>query len=141
MGSGSAGQRLDQQGIDASAARSAYRMAAVRAAIGSGIVMAPAPVLWSWGFSQEQRRSGAVKALLRVLGGRDAVLGLATMAARDDPTALRTMVSASEAIDTGDTVVSLALAVASPEARVPAVAWVLVGVPFSALGWRIRQRL
>jgi hypothetical protein len=51
------------------------------------------------------------------------------------------MVAASAAIDTGDTAVSLGLAAASPEARRPATAWTLVGIPFSALGWRIRERL
>jgi hypothetical protein len=68
-------------------------------------------------------------------------LGLATLAARDNPTALRTMASASAAIDIGDTAVSLGLAVASRAARRPAIAWTLVGIPFSALGWRIRERL
>jgi hypothetical protein len=68
-------------------------------------------------------------------------MGLATLAARDNPAALRTMVSASAAIDTGDTAVSLGLAAASSGARRPATAWTLVGIPFSALGWRIRERL
>jgi hypothetical protein len=66
---------------------------------------------------------------------------LATLAARDKPAALRTMVAASAAVDTGDTAVSLGLATASPDARRPAIAWTLVGIPFGALGWRIRDRL
>jgi uncharacterized protein DUF4267 len=127
--------------VDADAARAAVWLGAVRTAIGIGIVLAPGPMLRSWGYPDNERRSGSVKALLRVLGGRDAVLGLATLAARDNPAALRTMVAASAAIDTGDTAVSLGLAAASPGARRPAVAWTLVGIPFSALGWRIRERL
>jgi hypothetical protein len=51
------------------------------------------------------------------------------------------MVRASAAVDTGDTAVSLGLAVASAAARRPAIAWTVVGVPFSALGWRILHRL
>ena len=54
---------------------------------------------------------------------------------------LRAMVAASAAIDTGDTVVSVGLAAGSPAARPLAVLWALVGLPFSALGWRIYQRL
>jgi hypothetical protein len=68
-------------------------------------------------------------------------LGLATVAARENAAALRTMVAASAAVDIGDTAVSLGLAAASPGARRPAIAWTLVGIPFSALGWRIRERL
>src|SRR5438270_5945782 len=95
----------------------------------------------SWGFPDQESSSGSVKGLLRVLGGRDIVLGLATLAARDNPAGLRTMVAASAAVDTGDTAVSLGLATASPGARRPAIAWALVGIPFGALGWRIRERL
>jgi hypothetical protein len=127
--------------VDPDAARAALWIGAVRTAIGIGVLMAPGPLLRSWGFPDQERRSGSVKALLRVLGGRDVVLGLATLAARDNPAALRTMVAASAAIDTGDTAVSLGLAAASPDARRPAIAWTLVGIPFSALGWRTRERL
>ena len=127
--------------VDPDAARAALWIGAVRTAIGIGVLMAPGPLLRSWGFPEQERRSGSVKALLRVLGGRDVVLGLATLAARDNPAALRTMVAASAAIDTGDTAVSLGLAVASPDARRPAIGWTLVGIPFSALGWRTRKRL
>jgi hypothetical protein len=103
--------------VDPDAARAALWIGAVRTAIGIGVLMAPGPLLRSWGFPDQERRSGSVKALLRVLGGRDVVLGLATLAARDNPAALRTMVAASAAIDTGDTAVSLGLAAASPDAR------------------------
>jgi len=56
-------------------------------------------------------------------------LGLATLAARDKPATLRTMVAASAAVDTDDTAISLGLATASPGARRPAIAWTLVGNP------------
>jgi hypothetical protein len=133
--------RLRSQRIDPDAARAALRIAAVRTAIGIGLVLAPGPMLRSWGFPDQERRSGSVKALLRLLGGRDAILGLATLAARENPAALRTMVAASAAIDTGDTAVSVGLAATSPAARLPAIAWTVVGVPLSVLGWRIRERL
>src|SRR2546423_422727 len=132
--------RLRSRSVDADAARAALWIGAVRTAIGIGVLTAPGPIR-SWGFPDEESRSGSVRALLQVLGGRDVVLGLATLAARDNPAALRTMVAASAAIDTGDTTVSLGLAAASPGARRPAIAWTLVGIPFSALGWRIRKRL
>jgi hypothetical protein len=133
--------RLWSRSVDADAARAALWIGAVRTAIGIGVLLAPGPLLRSWGFPDQEHRSGSVKALLRVLGGRDVVLGLATLAARDNPAALRTMVAASAAIDTGDTAVSLGLAAASPGARQPAIAWTLVGIPFSALGWRTRERI
>jgi Domain of unknown function (DUF4267) len=127
--------------VDADAARQALWTGAVRTAIGIGVLLSPGRLLRSWGFPDQESRSGSVKALLRVLKGRDIVLGLATLAARDKPAALRTMVAASAAVDTGDTAVSLCLATASPGARRPAIVWTLVGIPFSALGWRIRERL
>jgi len=127
--------------VDADAARHALWLGALRTAIGIGVLLSPGPLLRSWGFPDQESRSGSVKALLRVLGGRDIVLGLATLAARDKPAGLRTMVAASAAVDTGDTAVSLGLATASPGARRPAIAWALVGIPFSALGWRISERL
>lgn len=127
--------------VDARAARKALWIGAVRTAIGIGVLLAPGRLLRAWGFPDQESRSGSVKALLRVLGGRDVVLGMSTLAARDNPGALRTMVAASAAVDTGDTAVSLGLAALSPSARVPATAWTLVGLPFSALGWRILERL
>jgi Domain of unknown function (DUF4267) len=133
--------KLRSRGVDPDAARAALWIGAVRTAIGIGVLLAPGSLLRSWGFPDQEHRSGSVKALLRVLGGRDVVVGLATLAARDKPAALRTMVAASAAIDTGDTAVSLGLAAASPGARRPAIAWTLVGIPFSALGWRTRERL
>ena len=133
--------KLRNRGVDADAVRAALWIGRVRTAIGIGVLTVPGPLLRSWGFPDEECRSGSVKALLRVLGGRDIVLGLATLAARDKPAALRTMVATSAAVDTGDTAVSLGLAAASAGARRPAIAWTLVGVPFSALGWRILDRL
>jgi Domain of unknown function (DUF4267) len=133
--------RLRGRSVDPEAARAALGIGAVRTAIGIGVLIAPGPLLRSWGFPEEESRSGSVKALLRVLGGRDVVLGLATLAARDNPAALRTMVAASAAVDAGDTAVSLGLAAASADARRPAIGWALVGVPFSVLGWRARERL
>src|SRR5205807_8196250 len=99
--------------VDADAARQALWTGAVRTAIGIGVLLSPGRLLRSWGFPEQESRSGSVKALLRVLGGRDIVLGLATLAARDKPAALRTMVAASAAVDTGDTAVSICLATAS----------------------------
>jgi Domain of unknown function (DUF4267) len=127
--------------VNPDAARVAVWIAAVRTAIGIGVLVAPGPMLRSWGFPEPEHSSGSVKALLRVLGGRDVVLGLATLAMRENPAALRAMVAASAAVDTGDTAVSLGLAAASPAARLPAIGWMIVGVPFSALGWRVRERL
>jgi Domain of unknown function (DUF4267) len=136
-----ASMRLRGDSVDADAARAALWIGAVRTAIGIGALTAPGPLLRSWGYTDEESRAGSVKALLRVLGGRDVVLGLATLAARDKPAALRTMVATSAAVDTGDTAVSLGLAAASAGARRAAIAWTLVGIPFSALGWRIHDRL
>ena len=69
------------------------------------------------------------------------MLGLTTLATRESPAGLRAMLTASAAIDTGDTAVSFVLAAVSSEARRPAIAWTLVGIPFSVLGWRVRERL
>jgi hypothetical protein len=126
---------------DAGAARVAHSLAAMRTAIGIAAMALPGPLLRSWGFPRSESRAGEVKALLRVLAGRDLVLGVATLAVRDEPAALRAMVKASAALDAGDTAVSLGLAVLSADARRPAIAWTLVGIPFSALGWRVIERL
>jgi hypothetical protein len=133
--------RTRKNTVDADAARKALSIGALRTAIGIGVLLTPGPLLRSWGFPPDESRSGSVKALLRVLGGRDVVLGMATLAAHGKPGALRTMAAASAAVDTGDTAVSLGLAALSPSARRPAIAWTLVGIPFSTLGWLILERL
>src|SRR5437899_12589869 len=110
---------LRRDRVDADAARHALWLGALRTAIGIGVLLSPGRLLRSWGFPDQESRSGSVKALLRVLGGRDIVLGLATLAARDKPAALRTMVAASAAVDTGYTEISLGLASASHGSRRP----------------------
>ena len=123
------------------AIRAATAIAALRTLIGAGLIAAPGPMLSSWGYSKEESRSATVRALLRTAGGRDLVLGLATLAARKDDRALRRMAAVSVAFDTGDTLLSAALLAASPGARKPASAWVSVGIPFTALSWWVARGL
>jgi Domain of unknown function (DUF4267) len=116
------------------AIRAATAIAALRTLIGAGLIAAPGPMLRSWGYPREESQSATVRALLRTAGGRDLVLGLATLAARGDDRALRRMAAVSAAFDAADTLLSAALLAASPGARKPASEWVSVGVPFTALG-------
>src|SRR5438477_6528393 len=64
------------------AIRAATAIAALRTLIGAGLIAAPGPMLRSWGYPREESQSATVRALLRTAGGRDLVLGLATLAAR-----------------------------------------------------------
>jgi hypothetical protein len=123
------------------ARRLAVRFAALRALIGAGVILAPGPTLRSWAYPRRERGSGTVCALLQLLGGRDAVLGLATVAARGDPGALRRMVRVSAFFDAGDAAISLGLLVLRDDARVPALAWTAMAAPFSLIGWRNQRQL
>lgn len=123
------------------AIRVATAIAWLRTLIGAGLIAAPGPMLSMWGYPRNESRSPTVRALLRTAGGRDLVLGLATLAARQDDQAMRRMALVSAAIDSGDTLLSAALLVASPGARKPASAWVSVGVPFTAVGWWVAHGL
>ncbi len=121
--------------------RLAARLAALRTLIGAGVILAPGPTLRSWGYPRKERGSGTVRALLQLLGGRDAVLGLATLAARHEPRAFRRMVTVAAAFDAGDAAIGLGLLVLRGETRVPALAWTAVAAPFSVIGWRIQRAL
>jgi len=74
--------------------------AAGRLMIGIGMLAAPEPALRALGFSEV---GPATVAVGRIAGIRDLVLGVATLAARDDPDRLRTATLANAVADAGDT--------------------------------------
>src|SRR2546428_9739240 len=86
---------------DSHASRVVAAIAALRTLIGAGLIAAPGPVLSSWGYPKEQSESATVRALLQTAGGRDLVLGLATLAARKDDRALRREAAPAGAVGTG----------------------------------------
>jgi len=88
-------------------------IAAGRIAIGVGALLATRPALKALGFAQIDTVG---LALGRIAGGRDIALGLLTVAARDNPAALRTVAATAAAVDAGDAV-AFGLAARDPDTR------------------------
>jgi Domain of unknown function (DUF4267) len=104
--------------IDPLARQTALALAAGRVGIGVAALTATRPALRAAGFP-EPGAAGAT--LAKVLGARDLILGLLTLAARDDREALRAVTFGTAMLDGAD-VVAFGLAAAEPEARRAALA-------------------
>jgi hypothetical protein len=100
------------------------------------MLAAPELALRALGFSEV---SAATKAVARIAGIRDLVLGLVTLAALDDPERLRTATIANATADAGDTA-AFSIAVGSDE-RTAGVRGVAAALPATAAGlwtaWRL----
>jgi hypothetical protein len=104
---------LRRQRIDPLGRQLVLELAAGRIAIGIGALLATRPALKALGFSEP--RAGDI-ALGRMAGARDLALGLLTLAARDERSALRTTALVGAGADATDAVV-FALSARHPDAR------------------------
>src|SRR5215217_7293919 len=95
------------------ARRAALSLGAARTGLGVGALFFTGPTLKALLFG-ETDASG--RALAKLAGGRDLALGLATLAARDEPGILRQLTLASTVFDAADAV-SLSLAARNPASR------------------------
>ncbi len=108
-----------------------------RIAIGLGMLAAPKLSLRLMGFPGANRASVTIA---RVAGGRDIVMGIATLNSLDDPDRLRAAILANAAADAGDSV-AFALALRAGE-RTAGVVGMSAAVPATLAGlwvaWRLR---
>jgi hypothetical protein len=121
--------------IDPVARQAAIATAAARLAVGAGTLFATRPALRALGFAETD---AAGTALAKVLGGRDLAIGALTLAARDDPAALRTAILAAAALDAADAV-AFTIAAGDPETRQGGVAGLLTAGAATLIGawtWR-----
>lgn len=93
--------------------QTALTLAAGRVAIGASALLATRPALRALGFGDAGARA---RALAKLAGSRDLVLGLLTLASRDDRRTLATVVLTGAALDAADAI-ALAIASAEPKTR------------------------
>lgn len=121
--------------MDPKARQVALQIGASRVAMGVGIFFATRPALRRLGFG-EAGPTG--EALGKLGGGRDIAIGALTLAARDDPAALRTALLISSACDVADAV-ALGVSARHPETRKAGLGGVLSGSAAAIAGlwaWR-----
>jgi hypothetical protein len=111
-------------------------IAAGRTTIGVGALLATRPALKALGFEASDT---SARALVRIAGGRDIVIGLLTFAARDDRAALREASAAAAAVDLGDAI-CFGIAGRDPAAGRAAVQGILSGGAAAIVGaWAVRR--
>ena len=109
--------------VDPLARRVALGIGGSRVGLGLATFFATRPALRTLGFGESDT---AGRTLARVLGGRDIAVGWLTLALRDDPVALRSVILASSLLDLADSV-AFGVAVGNPETRRPGTIGVLSG--------------
>jgi hypothetical protein len=107
-----------------------------RIAIGVGMLAAPEPSLRALGFSDV---GPATAAIGRIAGIRDLVLGVATLAAFDDPARLRAASLANAVADAGDAA-AFAIALRTNE-RTAGIRGIAAALPAAAAGAWVTWRL
>jgi hypothetical protein len=107
-----------------------------RIAIGVGMLAAPEPCLRALGFSDVGPATAAVG---RIAGIRDLVLGVATLAAFDDPARLRAASLANAVADAGDAA-AFAIALRTNE-RTAGIRGIAAALPAAAAGAWVAWRL
>jgi len=121
---------------DPLARRAALGIGAGRIAIGLGTLLATDPALRALGFAEV---GAGGRALARLAGARDLVLGAATIAVREDPRKLRAATALGAALDAADAV-AFALAPRDPETAEAGVRGVLAGAGAALAGaWAARR--
>jgi len=109
--------------VDPPGRRAALALGAARAGLGVGALFVTGPTLKALLFGETD---GTGRALAKLAGGRDLALGLLTLAARDDPAALRQLTFAAAALDAADAF-ALGLAARDRETRLAGLGGVLSG--------------
>jgi hypothetical protein len=121
--------------VDPKARGVALGIGASRVAMGFGIFLATRPALRLLGFG-ETNASGV--ALAKLGGGRDLAIGALTLAARNDPQALRATILVSSACDLADAV-ALGISARRPETRKAGIGGIASGGGAAVAGlwaWR-----
>jgi hypothetical protein len=103
--------------------RAALALAAARVGLGVGALFLTGPTLKALLFGEAD---AVGRALAKLAGGRDLALGLLTLAARDDPAALRQLTLAAAVLDGADAF-SLGLAARDRETRLAGFGGVVSG--------------
>ncbi|HEX5984168.1 MAG TPA: DUF4267 domain-containing protein [Solirubrobacterales bacterium] len=109
--------------MDRKARQVALQIGASRVAMGVGIFLVTQPALRALRFGSTDRQG---EALAKLGGGRDIAIGALTLAARNDPRALRTTILVSSACDVADAV-ALGVSARHPETRKAGIGGVLSG--------------
>jgi hypothetical protein len=108
---------------DAKARQVALGIGASRLAMGLGIFFATQPALRSLRFGTTDAQG---EAMAKLGGGRDIAIGALTLAARNDPEALRTTILISSVCDLADAV-ALGISARRPETRQAGIGGILSG--------------
>jgi hypothetical protein len=107
-----------------------------RVGVGIAAFFATRPALRGLGFSESDATG---RTLAKVLGARDIGVGWLTLAVRDDPSALRSVVLASAVLDLADAV-AFGIAAGNSETRRPGIVGVFSGGTAALAGlWAYRR--
>lgn len=109
--------------MDSTARQVALVIGASRLAMGLGIFCATRPALRALRFGETDAQG---QALAKLGGGRDIAIGALTLAARNDPRALKTTILISSACDIADAA-ALGISARNPETRAAGIGGVLSG--------------
>lgn len=123
--------------VDPRARQVALQIGASRLAMGIAIYFATQPALRALGFGSTEATG---EALAKLGGGRDIALGVMTLAARDDPAALRTALLISSACDITDAV-ALGVSARDQKTRKAGIGGVVSGSAAALAGLWARRHL
>lgn len=122
---------------DRKARRVALGIGAGRLAMGLGIFFATQPALRALRFGETDPQG---EAMAKLGGGRDIAIGAMTLAARNNPEALRTAILVSSACDLADAV-ALGASARRPETRAAGIGGILSGGAAAVAGFWAARRM
>jgi len=121
--------------MDSTARQVALGIGASRLAMGLGIFFATQPALRALRFGSTDAQG---EAMAKLGGGRDIAIGVMTLAARNNPAALRTTILISSVCDAADAI-ALGVSARQPETRAAGIGGILSGGAAAVAGlwsWR-----
>jgi hypothetical protein len=122
---------------DRKARQVALGIGASRLAMGLGIFFATQPALRALRFGSTDAQG---EAMAKLGGGRDIAIGAMTLAARNNPAALRTTILISSVCDAADAV-ALGVSARNPETRAAGIGGILSGGAAAVAGLWSRHHL
>jgi hypothetical protein len=122
---------------DAKARQVALQIGGSRLAMGLGIFFATRPALRALRFGETDAQG---EALAKLGGGRDIAIGALTLAARNDPAALRTAILISSGCDLADAA-ALGISARRPETRGAGLGGLVSGGAAAVAGFWAWRRL
>ena len=123
--------------MDPLARRVALQIGGSRVGVGAAAFFATRPSLRALGFGASDSTG---QTLAKVLGARDIGVGWLTLAVRDDPRALRSVILASSCLDLADAV-AFGVAAGKEETRRPGIVGVVSGGAAAVAGFWAWRRL